>query len=52
MQAIHPVYHVSMLESAPPNTILSYAQEPPPPVKIEGELKYEIEAILDSKINK
>jgi hypothetical protein len=41
-----------MLESAPPNSILNHTQEPLPPVEIEGELKYEIETILDSKINK
>jgi hypothetical protein len=41
-----------MLESAPPNSIPNRTQEPPPPVKIQGELEYEIESILDSKIDK
>jgi hypothetical protein len=52
MRAIHPVYHVSMLESAPLNSIPNRIQEPPPPVEIQGELEYEIESILDSKIDK
>jgi hypothetical protein len=52
MQAIHPIYHVSMLESAPPNYILNHTQEPPPLVEIQGELEYEIESILNSKIDK
>ena len=52
MRAIHPVYHVSMLEPAHPNTIPNCIQPPPPPVKIEGDLEYEIDEILDSKIDK
>ena len=52
MRAIHPVYHVSMLEPALPNTIPNRVQEPPPPIEVEGEVEYEIEAILDSKIDK
>jgi hypothetical protein len=52
MRAIHPVYHVSMLEPAPPNTIPNRIQPPPPPVEVQGELEYEIESILDSKIDK
>jgi hypothetical protein len=41
-----------MLESAPPNSILNCTQEPLPLVEIQGELEYEIESILDSKIDK
>ena len=51
MRAIHPVFHVSMLEPAPPNTIPNQIQPPPPPVDIEGELEYEITEVLDSKID-
>jgi hypothetical protein len=41
-----------MLESAPPNSIPNHTQEPLPPVEIQGELKYEMESILNSKIDK
>ena len=51
LRALHPVFHVSQLEPGPPNTIPHRAQSPPPPVKIEGELEYEISEILDSKID-
>ena len=50
--AIHPVFHVSQLESIEPNTIPNRSQEPPPPVEVEGEEHYEVSDILDSKINK
>ena len=49
---VHPVFHVSMLEPATPNTIPNRIQPPPPPVVIDGETQYEIDAILDSKIDK
>jgi hypothetical protein len=49
MRAVHPVYHVSMLEPAPiPNRI----EDPPPPVEIEGEVEYEIAEILDTKLDR
>ena len=52
MRAVHPVFHVSMLEPATPNSILNRIQSPPPPVEIVGEPKYEISEILDSKVDK
>jgi hypothetical protein len=51
MRALHPVFHVSQLEPAPPNTIPNRVQPPPPPVEIDGEQQYEISEILDSKID-
>src|ERR1700746_1518262 len=51
MKAMHPVFHVSQLEPAIPNTIPNCVQPLPPPIKIEGEPEYEIAEILDSKIN-
>ena len=39
---IHPVFHVSQLEPSVPNTIPNRTQPPPPPVKINDDLKYEI----------
>ncbi|KAL1942409.1 hypothetical protein VTO73DRAFT_6011 [Trametes versicolor] len=49
MRAIHPVFHVSQLEPATPNSIPGRVQSPPPPVLIDEDLEYEISEILDSK---
>ena len=48
-RGIHPVFHVSQLEPAPPNTIPNRVQEPPVPVEVEGDLEFEVELVLDSK---
>jgi Chromo (CHRromatin Organisation MOdifier) domain len=50
-RAIHPVYHVSMLEPAPVSAIPGRTTEPPPPVKIDGDMEYEIAEILDTKLD-
>ena len=52
MRAVHPVFHVSMLELAHSNVILERTQSPLPPVEIDGKPEYEISKILDSKIDK
>ena len=51
MRAVHPVYHVSMLEPSTPNIVPGRIQPPPPPVIIDGEPEFEITRILDSKID-
>ena len=51
MRAVHPVFHVSMLEPATPNVIPNRVQPPPPPIEIDGEPEFEISEILDSKID-
>ncbi|KIN99141.1 hypothetical protein M404DRAFT_30604 [Pisolithus tinctorius Marx 270] len=51
MCAVHPVFHVSQLEPAIPNTILNWTQPPPPPVEVDGELEFEVAEILDSKVD-
>ena len=51
MCAVHPVFHVSMLEPHVENTIPHRIQPPPPPVVIDGEPEFEIAEILDSKID-
>ena len=51
MKAVHPVFHVSMLEPTTPNTIENCVQPPPPLVLIEGEPEFEISKILNSKID-
>jgi len=52
MRAVHPVFHVSMLEPAAPNTIPNRTSTPPPPVEIEGDLEFEIAEILDTKLDR
>jgi hypothetical protein len=51
MRAVHPVFHVSMLEPSSPNTIPNRIQSPPPPVVIDGEPEFEVSEILDAKID-
>ena len=51
IHGVYPIFHVSMLEPATPNKILNYVQSPPPPVEVQGELKYKISEVLDSKID-
>ena len=50
---VHPVFHVSLLRPYQDGTMLRPAvQPPPPPEVIDDELEYEVEKILDSRINK
>jgi len=51
MRAIHPVFHVSMLKPAIPNTFQQRSGPPPVPVRIDRELEYKISKIVDSKID-
>jgi hypothetical protein len=47
---VHPVFHVSLLEPYRESVLPGRVQAPPFPVKVEGELEYEVARILDSKI--
>ena len=49
MNRIHPVFHVSKLK---PYKASGRLQPPLVPIEIEGELEYEVEPILDKRINK
>src|SRR6266481_8443744 len=51
LHAIHPVFHVSMLEPAIPNPIPGRVQPPPPPIMVDNQPEFEIAEILDSKID-
>ena len=51
-RAVHPVYHVVMLEPAPTSNIRNRTDDPPLPVEIEGEVEYEIAEILDTKLDR
>jgi len=51
MRAVHPVFHVSILKPATPNTFLQCSKPPPAPVIIDREPEYKISKIVDSKID-
>ena len=51
MRSVHPVFHVSQLEPCVPNSILNRVQPLTPLIEVDGEPEYEIEEILDSKID-
>ena len=46
---IHPVFHVSLFKPKDTDILTIPTPPPPDPVTIDGELEYEVEAILDSK---
>jgi len=52
MHAVHPIFHVSQLKLAIPNTIPDRIQLPPPLVEVDGELEFKISEILDSKVDR
>jgi len=51
MRAIHPVFHVSMLKLATPNSFQQRSEPPLAPIIIDGEPEYEISKIVNSKID-
>ncbi|SOV07548.1 uncharacterized protein UDID_19213 [Ustilago sp. UG-2017a] len=48
---IHNLFHVDHLEPYVANTIPNRVQPPPPPIEVESDLEYEVEQILDSKVD-
>ena len=50
--ALHPVFHVLVLEPHTENPIPGRTQPPPPPIEIEGELEYEVRRIIRSKFDR
>ena len=52
MRFVHPVFHVSMFEPVTSNTFSERIQPASAPVIIDGEPKYEISWIVDSKIDR
>ena len=50
---IHPTFHISKLRRFVPNTIPSRKTGPPPePEIVNGQERYEVEAILDSRLRR
>ena len=52
MHAVHPVFHVSMLELSTLNSVPNCIQPLPPLITVNEELEYEISEILNSKLDK
>ncbi|MBW0553115.1 hypothetical protein O181_092830 [Austropuccinia psidii MF-1] len=50
--AIHPIFHISLLEPVKTSTIPNTHQEPPPPIIIEEEEELEVSQILHSKLKR
>ena len=46
---IHPVFHISNMRRYVRSEEFSHAEKPPPPIMVDGEEEYEVEAILRHK---
>jgi len=49
--AIDNTFHISLLEPYQGNGFPSHIKEPPPPIEIRGEDQYELEEIIDSRLD-
>jgi len=49
--AIHNTFHISLLEPSQDDRFPSQIREPPPPGQIEGEDKYELDTIIESRLH-
>jgi len=47
---IHNTFHISLLELYDDNKLHCQRTQPPPPIIIEGELEYELDEIIDSRL--
>src|SRR5258705_5873578 len=50
--SVHPIFHISQLELAQLDPFPQWDQPPPPPVEINGNIKYEVSEILNSKMDR
>ena len=46
---VHPIFHVSLLESYREPSFPRRVQSPPPSIEIENHEEYEVEKVLDSR---
>src|SRR5260221_7565703 len=51
-RSVHPIFHISQLEPVQPDPFPQCDQPPPPPVEIDGDIKYKVSEILDSKMDR
>lgn len=52
LKAIHNVFHVSLLEPHHPNPFPTRDSPPPPPIEVDDSLEWEVDEILDSRLNR
>jgi len=52
LRTIHPVFHISQLEPSPLSQIPNCTNPPPPPIELDGSIKFEVAEVLDSKLDK
>ncbi|MBW0585797.1 hypothetical protein O181_125512 [Austropuccinia psidii MF-1] len=52
LKAIHPVFHISLLEPVKTSTIPNWHQEPPPPIIIQEEEEWEVSQMMNSKLKR
>ncbi len=50
MSRLHPVFHVSQLEPYEETPLSQRRQPPPGPVYVDNEAEYEVEEVVDSKV--
>ena len=50
MSRLHPVFHVVKLLPVPDDPHARNARPPPPPTVVDGELEYDVEEVLDSRL--
>src|SRR5882672_5103681 len=51
LSRIHPVFHVSLLKPTSPSDIPNRVVDPPPPIELDNSVEWEVNQILDSKID-
>ncbi|MBW0511986.1 hypothetical protein O181_051701 [Austropuccinia psidii MF-1] len=51
-KSVHPVFHVSVLESVKQSTLPNRHQLQPPPVIVEDQEEWEVAHVLDSKVKR
>jgi len=52
LRGVHPVFHVCMLEPVFRHDFPGRDEPPPVPIEVDAELEYEVDQILDTKIDK
>ena len=51
LKCIHPVFHVSLIQPSIPSTIPNQTEDPLPLLELDNDDEYEVNWILDSRIN-
>src|SRR5467141_3171936 len=51
LSRIHPVFHISLLQPTSPSVIPARVVDPPPPIELDNSDEWEVNWILDSKLD-